>query len=381
MSALRTKESVIKQPADELIYFQVEWIDDFNYVFKNKKEVRSKIRSEVEKKGVSKKLVDFFEKTFYKIYLYMLKNEMKNVAVYLRGYVFVCKVDVLEKNLICIAILEENLEEHSTKIVDYVGGKIPEAIDYDKIYKVVWRYEFQTFAKSFLVLLILIGLSLVVYRYVWPVLFPKKKVVVTQQQQQPQQVDFSPEEQREAYALVFLQCLDSLKKKMVDLSQKDHVKIKEVRMSGKESSQLVECSVVVAEQYDYPAPETVKSGDYYEREEFLSASTNREGFLSREFLNGENASEFFVKRVGDFRKCLEVIARLDGKVLSRKGGVIEVEVKKSLTSRQAFLLPDLLRETVKVCGWDVLKVKEFFLKVGEEGIEHSARLEVKEQQQ
>jgi len=225
--------------------------------------------------------------------------------------------------------------------------------------------------------LILISLSLVVYRYVWPVLFSKKKVVVVQQQEQPQ-VNFSSEEQREAYALTFLQCMNSLKEKVVDLSQSNHVRIKEVRMSGKEDAQSVECSVVVVEQYDYPAPETTKTGDYYEREDFLSVFTNREKFLSKEFLSGKNA--FFVKRVGDFRRCLEVIAKLGGEVLSRRGGIVEIEVKRNLTSKQAFLLPDFLNETVKVCGWDVLKVKEFALKEGKEKkIEFTSLLEVREQ--
>jgi len=364
-------------PVDELVYFQVEWTNDFNYILKNKKEVMNKIKSEVEKKDVSKKQVGFFVKTFYRIYLYMLKNEIKNVAVYFKGYVFVCKVDVLEKNLICIAILEDKLEEYSTEIVDYIGGKIPEAIDYNKVYKVVWQHEFQSFAKSFLILLILIGMGLIVYRYFWPVLFSKKKVVVVQQQEQPQ-VNFSPEEQREAYALTFLQCMNSLKEKVVELSQSNHVRIKEVRMSGKEDAQSVECSVVVVEQYDYPAPETTKTGDYYEREDFLSVSTDREKFLSKEFLSGENA--FFVKRVGDLRRCLEVIAKLGGEVLSRREGIVEIEVKRNLTPKQAFLLPDFLNEMVKVCGWDVLKVKEFALRAGEEKkIEFTSLLEVREQ--
>lgn len=372
------KAKDVERTKKDLIHFQIEWTEDFDYVLKYKKEVKKKMINEVKAQTGDKKFAAFTSSTFYRMYLYMLKSEIKSLAVFFKDYVFICKVDVFGKNLICVAVVESKLDEYSGEIVDYVGGKIPDPIDYNEIYKVVWWPEFQGTVKTGAVLLVCAVMLFLVYKFVIPIIFPKKPKPLLKKQQQVR-LNFSPEEQRQAHALTLLQCLDGLKKKMIEYSSRDHVRVKEIRLGTTESPQSVACNVFVVEEYDYPAPETEKSGECYTRETQVSKSVNRQEFLSEKNYISD------IEREGDFKKCLEIISKLGGEVTNRKGGVARINVKTQLNPKQAALLPDFTKELVKTCGWDVLKVNEFNLHVYHEEsssrIEFNAKFEIKEPQQ
>lgn len=375
MAKKRKGEREREKEKKDLVHFQIEWIEDFGLVLKNKKDVKKKMIGKIVEQVGDRKFAMFLSNTFYRMYLYMLKSEVKSLAVFFKEYIFACKVDVFGKNLICVAVVEEKLDEYSGEIVDYVGGKIPDAIDYNEIYKAVWWPEFQGTVKTGVAVLICLVVLFVVYRFVVPIVFPEKPKVLVKKRQQVQ-LNFSPEEQRQAHVLTLLQCLDGLKKKMLEYSSRDHVRVKEVRLGTTESPQSVGCNVFVVEEYDYPAPETEKTEKYYSRETCVSKSVNRQ-----EFLKERNAIAD-VRRIGDYRKCLETVSKIGGEVVARKGGVASINVKTRLTPKQAALLPDFVKELVKTCGWGVLKVNEFNLNVYREEsgarIEFNARLEVRE---
>lgn len=362
----------------ELIHVQVEWTEDLGAVLKNKKFVKREMKEKILKQVGDEKFSMFLTNTFYRMYLYMLKNGVKSLAVFLKEYVFVCKVDVFGKNLICVAVLEEKIDEYSGEVVDCIGGKIPDAIDYNEVYKEVWWYELRGAVRACAAVLIVVVMSFVIYRLVVPVFFPKKPKVSVKKQPRVQ-TNFSSEEKEQARVLALFRCLEGLKKKMIECSSKNHVRVNEMRLGTVESAQSVGCNVVVVEEYDYPAPETEKAGKYYRRESHVSSSVNREDFLkNRHVVSG-------VRMVGDLKKCLEAMAKLGGEVISRKGGVARIRVKTNLTPKQAALLPDFLERLTKVCGWGILNVRELDLRVhrekGTPKIELSAGFEVKERGQ
>lgn len=363
-----------------LIHFQVEWVEDLKFVLKNSGNIKKSIKKELQEKVGDKKAVSNFVNVFYRLYLYMLKNDLKNVATFLKGYIFITKVDVFGKNLICVAVLEDEVDDYLDVIVDFIGGKIPDLTDYNAIYKAIWRYEFQRVLSLGVVFLVLLVAGYFAYKFVSPYfsgfLKKKNKVSFVAQQSQQVQMDFSDEEKKRASVLVFMGCLDDLKNKLVEYSVgplRGHVRVERINFVLAEDSQRVGCNVNITEEYDFPAEETVKSGDYYKKEFQISKSMTRDEFLKRaDLLYG-------VLSVNNYERCLRVLFDLGGEVVERKGGVVSMRVETNLTPRQAVLLPDFLKELVKVCGWDVLKIRQFDLSTGEgANIKFSADISLKD---
>jgi hypothetical protein len=329
---------------ESLISATIPWFPDLKTLSENEKEVRKDLKEKLISMNLSNKESSEYVKTFMRLYYYLIKTGTREASTVYKGNVYVCKVDVFEKDLVCLIVPEDRINEYSQDLVEILGGGLPKTVEYEQIFKTVWTYEFKQVLRASMGLMIVFVLVVVI---AWGVNYylKEEKKKKREKLQATQTKMLTPEETSAGRALAVTKCLDHLHEKLKEYVKTDGVRVRGFSVNISGDSFSVSCNLFIDEEYSYPAKGTVLSGKYYRKDYTWSTSLNKRDVQSA-MASGK------IAKSGNFRDCVEKLAKLGFVVTERRGGMVKFKWERKLSGRQAFLLPEVFKGIYRACGFD-----------------------------
>ena len=333
-----------------------------------KKDFVREFQESGKKSGYNNSEIKSDLKIFSNLIFYLLLSGSQEIAVQIKDLIYAVRVDVLKTYLNLCVFDERERNEFPEEITNFLGGGIPEFVDYLDVLKAVRDVkEIVQIGVTVVLVLFLIVLG---YELLSDYLKKRARKPVQSVSVSQEVLTFTQEEKEKAEKLAYLRCFDEVKKVFEETLIERGSRIEEVSFQFQDSqnNQKVSCSVVFKKEYLYPVEDSVKTGDYYVKSISKNVDIDRKVLkeLSRGF--DENVES------DSGEACVEFLLKTGFDVKSYQGGIVHFEMDRILNSRLAFRFPEFMEEIVRKCR---VRVNSFQLKVYEGGDEEERGVQAK----